>query len=582
MNEEQVRESIIVADCGRTLTRATLVEIVEGACRFVAQGTSPSTVEPPYDDLGVGLRAALDALEAATTRRFADNLRIVTPQEDNGDGTDAFLATVAATPPLRVAILASAGGAVMNALLSVARRSPVTVLPTLTIEPGAPVDEATVATVAALARLRPDLLLIVAPTSTAQALPQLLGLATEIIGIAPVGSGETPPAVLVIANEAGRDPATIAFGHGYEFGFLATDDYDPTSIALTVEGEILDLANRRAAASLLGFDGLERMGAAPPLARARAIDLVNRFMAMQFGCEVITVDLEEGFTCCWAKGSEGRALSEPALDLALGAANLLTALPLPNVARWLPFSLGEDELRGWILNRAVRPFTIPMSQRDRQIEGAIVRELLRTGAGELTATDQGVLSPDLIVGGGFFARWPDPVDAFTALIEGFDPRTASGVVQVALDREALMPLIGVLGTLEPDRAAELFEHDSLFDLGACVVVSCAPNEQIQGELVYQDGQKRSFSVGHGEILRLPLRGGERAAALRFTPGGRAQIGRQGAGKSVAFEGELAPHGGPVGLVIDARERPFAFPRNEQERTARLATWTAAVHTGSKV
>ena len=49
-----------------------------------------------------------------------------------------------------------------------------------------------------------------------------------------------------------------------------------------------------------------------------------------------------------------------------------------------------------------------------------------------------------------------------------------------------------------------------------------------------------------------------------------------------FEGELAPHGGPVGLVIDARERPFAFPRNEQERAARLAAWTSAIHTVSKV
>ena len=133
---------------------------------------------------------------------------------------------------------------------------------------------------------------------------------------------------------------------------------------------------------------------------------------------------------------------------------------MSNVARWLPFTFGEDESSNWILNRAVRPFTIPMSERDRQIEGALARELLRTGAAELNGNGQGDLAPDLIVGGSFFARWPDPADAFMALVEGFDPHTASGVVQVALDRDALMPLIGVLGTLEPDRAAELFEHDS--------------------------------------------------------------------------------------------------------------------------
>jgi hypothetical protein len=155
-------------------------------------------------------------------------------------------------------------------------------------------------------------------------------------------------------------------------------------------------------------------------------------------------------------------------------------------------------------------------------------------------------------------------------------------VQVALDRDALMPLIGVLGTIAPERAAELFEHDSLFDLGACVVVDCGANEQVQGELVYADGRKWNFAVRGGEVLRLPLAGGERAAALRFAPGGRVQIGNNGAGKGATFEGELAPHGGPVGLVIDARERPFAFPRAEQERIARVSAWAQEFHTVSRV
>ncbi len=582
MNEEHVRESIIVADCGRTMTRATLVELVDGACRFVAQGTSPSTVEPPYDDLGVGLRAALEALETATKRRFADRTRIIIPQEDTGDGTDAFLATVAATAPLRVAILASGGGEVVDALLTVVRHAPVTVLPTLTIEPGQAMDEAAIAMVAALTRLQPDLLLIVAPSMSARALPALLGIAAEIVGPAPAAAGETLPALLVVAEEAGRDQATVAFGNGYEFGFLAVNEYDPASIASTIEAEILELANTRAAESLTGFDSLVRMAATPPLARARALDLVNRYMARQFDCEVVTVDLEEGFTCCWAKGDEGRALSEPALDLALGAANLLTALPLATVARWLPFSMSEDELRGWILNRAIRPFTVPIGARDRQIEAALVRELLRTGATELRAVGEGPLAANLVVGGAFFARWPEPADAFMALIDGLDPRTTDGVVQVALDRDAVMPLIGALGTLEPDRAAELFEHDSLFELGACVVVSCPPSEPIEGELTYKDGRKLTFGVSSGELLRLPLRGGERAAALRFTVGARGQIGQGDPGKGASFEGDMAPHGGPVGLVIDARERPFTFPRSEPERIARMMAWATEASRAAKV
>lgn len=582
MDGEQARESIVVADCGRILTRATLVEVVEGACRFIAQGTSPSTIEPPYDDLGVGLRAALEALETATARRFADRTRIIIPQEETGDGTDAFLATVAATPPLRISILATGTGATLSAILSIARRSPVTVLPTLTVEPTAPIDETTTTTVAALARLQPDLLILIATGDEPRGLQRLLGLATEIVSANTQQEPSAGPGVLVIAGESGRDAAAAAFGSSYEFGFLATDEQDPNTIALTIEGEILEQINRRAAATLPGFDSLTRMAATPPLARARATDLVNRFMALQFACEVLTVDLEEGFTCCWARGEEGHTLSEPALDLALGAANLLTALPLANVIRWLPFSLSEDELRGWILNRAIRPFTVPMTARDRQIEAALTREILRTGATELAEEGPKIVSADLLVGGSFFARWPDPTDAFMALIDGLELRPASGLVQVALDRDALIPLIGALGTLEPDRAAELFEHDSLFDLGACVIVNCPAQEQIEGEIVYRDGRTWKFMVRGGDLLRLPLRGGERAAALRLKVGKGVRIGGGEPGAGATFEGEFAPHGGPVGLIIDARERPLGFPRAEQDRLKRIDHWLAAAHTISRL
>jgi hypothetical protein len=577
MNEDQVRESIIVAECGRIVTRATLVEFVEGACRFVAQGTSPSTIERPYDDLNVGLRGALAALEQATTRRFADRSQVIRPQEENGDGTDAFLATVAAGSPLRIAILAMGGGAALNALLAIARRVPATILPTLTVGTVGPLDETTRKTVAALAGLRPDLLLIVADTTDSAGLLHLLGLAAEIVGPPPVAPAPTA-AILVISSEAGRDQATTAFGTGYEFGFLATDQHDAANIALIVESEILDLTNRRANALVPGFDNLEALSDAPPLARSRAIDLVNRFMAAQFGCEVMTVDLDEGFTCCWAKGGEGRALSEPALDLALGSANLLTALHLPDVARWLPFTLGEDELRDWILNRAVRPFTIPLSVRDRQIEGALVRELLRTGAVELASGGAGPLAPELLVGGSFFARWPDPADTFMALIDGLDPQPQRGITQVALDRDALLPLIGTLGTLEPERAAELFEHDSLFDLGACVRLECAIGDDVEVEITYQDGRSHKATVRGGELMRLPLAGGERAAALRLTPSKQSRLLNGTPGSPVVLTGDDAPHGGPVGLIFDARARPFSFQKAEQERITRVTNWNKAAHT----
>lgn len=577
MSQAPTRESVIVAECGKSGTRAILVEVVDDVYRFIAQSTAPSTLEPPLEDLQAGLRDAISGLESATARRFAERNRLIVPQEEDGDGADAFVATVAAAPPLRLAIMTVDGGALVEALIDVGRRTPTTVLPLVALNDAGRLDDQARATIETLGRLQPDLLLLIAGSTAGadRAMPRLLDLASEVVAIAAGHEGYQLPAILFVGPEAWHDRVGAAFSHGYEIGLVATDGSDAATVAGVIEQELLDLGNRRAGATVPGFELLASMGAAPPLARSRAIELVNRFMAMQFECEVLTVDFAEGSVFSWARGADHRGLTEPALDLALGAANLLTTLNLADVVRWLPFSLSEDELTHWILNRAVRPFTIPTTGKDRLIEAALVRELLRTGTAELTEST-GALTPDLIVGGSFFARWPDPATVMMALLDGLQPQTASGLIQVALDRDSLLPAIGALSLIEPDRAAELFEHDGLVDLGAYIAVNGRAGDEIRGQLERENGETTEFSVAGGSLTLVPLAQGERATLLRIEPGKASSVGSNAPGATVRFEGPTAPHGGLVGLIVDARSRPLDLPRDDQQRIAQLGAWSEAL------
>ncbi len=575
MGQEQAPEAIIVAECGAAATRAILVEVVEDAWRFVARGVAPSTLEPPHADLRIGLGDALAALEDATGRRLAAGGRPLVPQEGAGDGAAAFVATVAAAPPPRVVFLALGGGALLEELLDAGRRAPVTVLPLLTLDEDGHIDDETRATVATLGHLQPDLLLLVAGPDAGAGLRRLLGVAGEIVATASIHEGYRLPAILFVGDERWHGDVGAAFSHGYEIGLVPLDDLEPAALAAIVEQEVLDLADRRASETIPGFDGLAAMSAAAPLARSRALDLATRFMAAHLAREVLTVDLDEGATFCWARGADARGLTEPALDLALGAANLLTTLRLADVARWLPFTLAEDELTDWILNRALRPFTLPVARQDRLIEAAIARELLRTGVVELDAAG-GPLAPDLIAGGGFFARWPDPATAMLVLVDGLQPRSASGLVRIALDRDGLLPAIGALRQIEPRRAAELFAHDGLLDLGAYVAVDARPGDEIHVRLERANGETRAVAVAAGSLALLPLPEGERAALLQIEPGEGSRVGRGAPGMPARFTGDAAPRGGLVGLIVDARGHPLDLPRDERERIARLAAWSEAL------
>ncbi len=57
-------ESLLIADVGSVNTHAVLVDRVGDRFRFVALGGSPSTVQAPVSDAVVGVRRAVEQIEA--------------------------------------------------------------------------------------------------------------------------------------------------------------------------------------------------------------------------------------------------------------------------------------------------------------------------------------------------------------------------------------------------------------------------------------------------------------------------------------------------------------------------------------
>jgi hypothetical protein len=95
-------ESVLVADCGSNTTRVALVEVVDNAYRFVARGEAPSTQEAPYNDVTIGVINAIGAIESLTGKRMLLGGKLIVPQQEDGSGIDAFVASSSAAEPLRV------------------------------------------------------------------------------------------------------------------------------------------------------------------------------------------------------------------------------------------------------------------------------------------------------------------------------------------------------------------------------------------------------------------------------------------------------------------------------------------------
>jgi hypothetical protein len=264
---------------------------------------------------------------------------------------------------------------------------------------------------------------------------------------------------------------------------------------------------------------------------------------------------------------------------------VLAEAGIENVMRWVPFDLDEADLRNRIKNKMIRPTTIPQTLEELMVEQALCREALRLAmvqhkalavglkgvqqtrtiadTFDQTTSGETLVSLEklaLIVGsGGVLSHAPRRQQAMLMMTDAFLPE---GLTRMAVDSIFMMPQLGVLSTVHPQAATEVFEKDCLIPLGTVV----APwGELKDGKTVFRarislPGGDVTPELRPGDLQLLPLGVGERARGV-FEPGKNQDFG---AGRGKAIESEVT--GGVVGILLDARgRRPFRLSADAVRR-----------------
>jgi hypothetical protein len=181
-----------------------------------------------------------------------------------------------------------------------------------------------------------------------------------------------------------------------------------------------------------------------------------------------------------------------------------------------------------------------------------------------------MLKLDLIVGsGGVLSHAPRRNQAALMMIDSFQPE---GFTEVAVDSIFMMPQLGVLSTVNEQAALQVFDRDCLIRLGWCVAPRGTGREGRSCMRVEIEAGARSekHELTVGRLERVPLEPGA-TATVKVTPSRSFDVGA-GPGRPLSRE----VSGGVVGLILDARGRPFAPPTEHARRMAKLNEWNAAL------
>jgi len=529
-------------------------------------------------------------LEELSNRKLLDGENIISPTQGE-TGVDIYISTSSAGGGLQMMV----GGVVKSMTGESAQRAALgagaIVMDVLASNDGRMYHEK----VQRIRQLRPDMILLSGGIDG--------GTVTHVVELAEILEAANPKPrlgmnyklpVIYAGNKNAREPIKERLGKITDL--ITVDNIRPTLEEENLQpsrDKIHDLFMEHVMAQAPGYKKLMNWTDAPIMPTPGAVGEIIKKIADAENISVVGVDIGGATTDVFSvfQRQFNRTVSAN-LGMSYSVCNVLAESGFDNVARWVPFDMDETELTNRIGNKMIRPTTIPQSLEALIIEQAIAREALRlsfeqhkefavqlkgvqtertiSDAFEQTSSGEtlvNLMELDMLVGsGGVLSHAPRRHQAGRMLIDAFLPE---GITQLAVDSIFMMPQLGILSTIHPAAAVEVFEKDCLIRLGTCIApVGKAKSDQIMlhYEITLPEGVI-SGELKFGELKLIPAP--FESLKAKLTPGKGLDVG---AGKNELLETNI--YGGVVGIILDGRGRqPFHLEDNTENRVSQLKEWS---------
>ena len=571
-------ESILTVDIGSVNTQAVLIARVDGSHRFIARAQSPTTQEEPWSDVAIGARHAIEQLQHVAGRPLlSDDGNVISPEQTNGSGVDICVVTSSAAQPLRLVLAGLVGELSLDSLRRAAAGTYSSVEDVIALlGTGRKTDDMRAKSILAV---QPDAVCIAGGTDNGSTVP-VLNLVESVALGASLIEPLARPTLVYAGNSALR--ARVKEIVGNDVPLIAVEGNVRPALAIEDLGPLqAELEALHATTKLAAVNGLSTCAAwshMPVLPTARSFGNVVRYLSMIGDPRMGALGVDVGASSTTLSAAfNGKLQTTVRSDIgsAFGGLRLLSEAKVSSVARWLPFQLQPNELEAFVIDKELRPLTIPPDGRQLLIEQALAREAIRSIV-KLGRPDWSRLVPrsrgtaallfERIVGAGaVVAKATRPGQAALLLLDALEP---TGVFELLLDVYGLIPALGAAAMAYPLSAVQAIENKGLLSLGTVVVPTGAarPGEVILGlKMSYENGGDLDVEVAAGTLEVLPLPPGLKAT-LRLQPRRGIDIGR--VRKSIPVEG------GALGLIIDARGRPLTrhMPSDPEMRRDQIQQW----------
>lgn len=585
LTDKDKLNTVLVTDCGSTTTKALLFQRTAEGWRQTQRGEAPTTVEVPVADVTVGaLNAFAEVQEVSGRPILKTSVEDTTSPfiETTGDprrGIDLYLSTSSAGGGLQMMVAGVVGQMSTESASRAALGAGAIVMDAISADDGREEHER----IERIRHLRPDIVLLTGGVD-AGARTHVVEMAEVLVAASPRPRfGDTLKLPVIYAGN--RDVAD-------EVRQILNRVADVTvvdNVRPNLEEENLKPAREAIHELFLshvmshspGYGKLLAWSPLPVMPTPAAVgDMVLSF-ARRKDLQVLCADIGGATTDVFSvfKNTEGTPVFNRTVSANYGmsysVANVLIEAGAPAIMRWLPYELGESEVRDQLRNKMIRPTSIPQTLEDLWLEQAVCREALRLSllhhrslAVGLSGAQQrrgiadifsqrtnryqlvDMMKLDVVIGsGGVLSHAPHRLGAALMMIDGFG---LAGLTRITVDSIFMLPHLGVFSSVCPEGAQEIFEHDCLVQIADCVAPVWSGRIGALTDLcdVFIDDVPRGV-VKRGEVTLLPF---EVGASVKVSLQPRHALIDVGAGPGRRLDRQIvtALHG----LILDGRNRPL--------------------------
>jgi hypothetical protein len=571
-------DSLLAIDVGDMTTRAILFDAVEGRYRYLATGSSPTTVQAPFKDVREGVRLALAHLEGITGRKLiSEDSHLLIPEQGNGAGIDKVTVTLSAGAPLRVVLIGLLEEFSVQSAWNLASTIYAKIVDTISIND----QRAPEARLDALIAARPDVIILTGGIDGG-AWRSVLQFVDTVRLACKLLPNNQRPVVLYTGNRALVEEVKTILGNLTDVR-IAPNIF-PVQKIENLEPARVNLANIYRSIRMRQLSGMTELDAwttnrmSPT---AASFGRIIRFLSKLYDPAKGVLGLMVGSSAATIATAFSGELSlrvYPQLGLGAGLPGLLEHSQIYKIANWLPTEVSEDYIRDYIYNKTIYPASLPFTAEDLAIEQALARQVIQTAI-QLTAdsfpknakrSTGGTLPwfEPILVGGSGITNVPSPAHAMMLLLDALQP---TGVTTLVLDQSNLSASLGSAASLNPILVVQVLESSAFLSLGTVIspIAHVRHNTPVlRLRVIYDSGDEIRLEVKQGNLEAVPLPMGQ-SAQLYLQPLHRADVGMGGPG----IGGNVRVMGGALGVVIDARGRPLHLPEDLGRRRELFKRWS---------